>query len=184
MTFSTKHPLDTVLSAAVAAAPASEGSHLLTAPRHRAVWSVLAHSGHEAAVAAALAAMEGASIRICGPQEWLVVAHEAEAARIASVFSALAGASIAEQGDGRAILAVSGSQVRSLLAKVTALDLHPSVFAVGQSANALVCQIAANIMRTAENSFEITVPRSYALWVFEELKLVGSDFSLSIGFAD
>lgn len=183
MTFLAKHPLDTVLSAALAATP-EDGAHLLAVPRQRALWSVLAHSGHEAGVAAALAALDGVSVRICGPQEWLVVGQAAEASRIAASLSTLAGASVAEQGDGRAILAVSGPEVRSLLAKVTALDLHPSVFAVGRSANALVCHVAANIMRTGENSFEITVPRSYALWVYEELKLAGLDFGLSIGFAD
>lgn len=178
MTFVSRHPLEGVLSAA----PGAPGLNHLSVPHGRALWSVLAHRGREAAVGEALAAIDGLSPRVCGPQEWLAVADATEAGRVGAALAAIEGASVVEQGDGRTVFSLSGPHARALLAKGTAVDLHPAAFAVGRSANALVFHVAGNIARVGENSYEIVVMRSFAPWVFEELTLLGREFGLTAGF--
>ncbi|MCX8996709.1 sarcosine oxidase subunit gamma [Rhizobiaceae bacterium BDR2-2] len=180
MNFIPRHPVETALSAT----PSAAGVNHLSVPRSRALWSVLAHKGHEAAVGDALLAIDGVSPRFCGPQEWLAVAAGEDAGRVANALSAIAGASIAEQSGGRTVLTLSGPDVRTLLAKCTAVDLHPSAFAVGRSANALVCHVGGNVARLSADTYELIVMRSFALSVFEELRLMGREFALTASFAD
>lgn len=180
MNFVSRHPLEGVLPAA----PAVPGANHLAVPRGRGLWSVLAHRGHEAPVGEALSSVEGVSPRFSGPQEWLAVAGAAEAERVAAALSAIPGASVAEQSGGRTLLSLSGPDSRALLSKCTAVDLHPSAFPVGRSANALVCHAAGNIARVADDVYEIVVMRSFAVSVFAELRLLGREFALTAGFAD
>ena len=180
MNFVLRHPVEELL----AAAPAEPGLNHLSVPRNRASWSVLAHKGSEATVVQALAAIEGASVRFCGPEEWLVVTNRDGAGAVASALAVIPGASVVEQGDGRTVFSLVGPDSRALLAKCTALDLHPDAFAIGRSANALVCHVGGNVARVARDTYEITVMRSFAASFFSEICLLGREFGLSAGFAD
>lgn len=180
MNFVSRHPIEDLL----AAAPVERGINHLSVPRNRASWSVLAHKGGEAGVAQALAAIEGASVRFCGPEEWLVLADRAGAEVIAPALAAIPGASVVEQGDGRTVFSLAGPDSRALLAKCTALDLHPDAFAIGRSANALVCHVGGNVARVGRDLYEVTVMRSFAASFFTEISLLGREFGLTAGFAD
>lgn len=181
MNFVSRHPIEGHL-----AAHGAIGSNHLSIPRTRALWSVLAHGGYEAAAAvgAALSAIAGASVRICGPQEWLVVTDAAQAADVDAVLTSIPGASVVEQSAGRTVLVLSGPDIRGLLAKGTAVDLHPQVFAVGQSTNAQVFHASGNLARVADETYELVVMRSFALFVFEEIRLLGREFGLTASFSD
>lgn len=178
--FVSRHPIEDVMSDS----PVQAGINHLAVPRHRAIWSVLAHKGFETGVGETLATIEGAMPRRCGPQEWLVVAGEGRARDIEAALRAIEGASVVDQSDGRVVLVLSGPDVRTLLAKGTAVDLHPSTFAPGHSANALVFHASGNIACIERDRYEITVMRSFALSVFEEIRLMGRACSLTTGFCD
>ena len=157
----------------------------LAVVRNAAAFSVLAHAGHEDWALAALRAMTDVSVRNVGPGEWLVVSERLPAESLARDLAMLdpARISFVEQSDGRVLMRIAGPSVRKILAKCVAVDLHPSAFAEGQSANMLCCHVSANVARVGADSFEISVMRSYSGVVFEEMMEMGREFALTAGFA-
>ncbi len=156
----------------------------LSVIRRPVIFSVLAHAGHETAVAEALWNAEDVAPRFCSPSEWLAVSQTVGAETIAGVLSGIAGASVVDQSDGRVLMEISGPGVRQILGRCVAIDLHPEAFEEGQSATMLCCHATANVARTGADAFEIIVPRSLAGSVFEELMEMGREHALSRGFAD
>ncbi|TDK39270.1 sarcosine oxidase subunit gamma [Rhizobium deserti] len=156
----------------------------LSVVRRPVIFSVLAHAGREGQVREALAKAEDIAIRACGPSEWLAVSQTAGAEHVAAQLSAIPGVSLAEQSDGKVLMAIAGPSVRRILAKCVAVDLHPDVFAEGQSANMMCCHVVANLARTGADTFEIIVPRSFAGSVFEELTEMGREHALTASFLD
>ncbi|WFR94376.1 sarcosine oxidase subunit gamma [Rhizobium tumorigenes] len=154
--------------------------------RHAAIFSVLAHTGHEAWALAALRAMQDVSVRSVGPGEWLVISEALGAESLARDLSMLDAARLSffEQSDGRTLLRLSGPNVRAILAKCVPVDLHRDVFADGQSGAMLCCHVSANLARTGADTFEIAVMRSFAGTVFDEVLEMGREFNLTAGFAD
>ena len=160
-------------------------NHLVVV-RRPVIFSVLAHAGQGNWTLAALKAMSDISVRHAGPDEWLAVSEVLAAETLARDLAILDAGRVSffEQSDGRGILRISGPSVRRILAKCVAVDLHPQVFADGQSANMLCCHVSANLARVGPDSFEIIVPRSFAGGVFDELMEMGREFALTAGFAD
>ncbi|MEZ2220099.1 sarcosine oxidase subunit gamma [Rhizobium sp. RCC_161_2] len=157
----------------------------LAVVRRPVIFSVLGHAGQEDWTLAALKAMPDISVRHVGPREWLAVSETLAAESLARDLAMLDAnrASFFEQSDGRVVLRLSGPSVRRILAKCVAVDLHPQVFAEGQSASMLCCHVSVNLARTGPDRFEIIAPRSYAGSVFEEVMEMGREFALTAGFA-
>lgn len=157
----------------------------LEVPRRQAIVTVMAADGEETAVAAALTTMSEASLRFVGPGEWLVVSQsETPDGLLRSLSLVLADtAYVLDQSDGRIVLRLSGPNVRRILAKGVAIDLHPSVFAIGAASNLLCGHISVNLARTGENEFELIVMRSFAESLFDDLRLMGREFDLSADFS-
>jgi heterotetrameric sarcosine oxidase gamma subunit len=153
--------------------------------RQPVIFSVLAHGGHEDWTRAALLAMPDVSVRNVGPGEWLIVSESLGVESLERDFSILDAGRVSffEQSDGRTLLRISGPSVRKILAKCVPVDLHPNVFAEGQSGTMLCCHVSANVARTAADTFEIAVMRSFAGTVFAEIMEMGREFALTAGFA-
>ena len=158
----------------------------LSIPRRPAIVSVLAHAGHETAAEAALQAIPRASARVVGPGQWLVVSQDLGADELVAEITTRTGpaASVIDSSDAQVLLCLDGPNVRRILAKCVAVDVHRDVFPEGRSTNALVARVSANIARTGPDRFEIVVGRSLALGAFEEILEMGREFELSAGFAD
>ncbi|MGI2031326.1 sarcosine oxidase subunit gamma family protein [Rhizobium panacihumi] len=163
--------------------PSPNANHL-TVFRRPVIFSALAHAGHDAAVAEALSLVEDVSVRSVSPSDSLVVSQSADAATIAASLATIAGLSFAEQSDGQVLMAISGPDVRTILAKCVAVDLHADVFAEGFSAPMMICRVAGNLACTATDTFEIIVPRSFAGYVFDELREAGREFAMTRGFGE
>ena len=145
----------------------------------------MAVDGEEAAVAAGLVAVSGVSValRRAGRMAGSISVGNAREPSAQS-FAALAEtAYIFDQSDGRVVMRLSGPNVRRILAKGVAVDLHPSVFAIGTSSNVLCGHISVNLARTGENEFELIVMRSFAETLFDDLRLMGREFDLSADFS-
>lgn len=122
--------------------------------------------------------------RFVGPAEWLVVRERHDAAYPMALAGKLgADALVADQSAGRVVLRLSGPASRRILAKITPLDLHPDMFAIGRSANTFFCHVGANLTRIDGDAFEIVLMRSFALFAFRELQEMGLEFGLTAGFA-
>jgi len=180
--YQNRHVLEDHISGFEAAA---NPNHLAVV-RRPAIFSVLGKACDEDWVLAGLKAIDDISVRSVGPREWLVVSETLGADSVARDLFLLdpARVSFFEQSDGRVLLCISGPNVRRILAKCVAVDLHPEVFVEGQSASMLCCHVSANVARTGTDRFEIIVPRSYAGSVFEEIMEMGREFALTAGFAD
>lgn len=156
----------------------------LSVIRRPAIFSVLAHRGSEVLVRGALKSIDGIEVRDCAPGEWLVASTASGAAVVENLLGEIVAGSAVDQSDGRVLLRIAGPNVRKILAKCVAVDLHSDAFPIGASANMLCCHVAANLARTGADTFEITVPRSFAGSVFEEMMEMGREFALTAAFAD
>lgn len=152
--------------------------------RRPAIFSIMAHRAHETAVEDALKSVEGVQVRKCAPDEWLAVSTSASAAVIENLLGDIAGASIVDQSDARTLLQIHGPNVRKILAKCVAVDLHADAFAISASANMLCCHVSVNLARTGADMFEIVVPRSFSGSLFEEMMEMGREFALTAAFVE
>jgi heterotetrameric sarcosine oxidase gamma subunit len=175
-----------VLEVRIAASQVKANADHVAVIRHAAIFSVLAHAGHEEWTEEGLKTTADVSLRHVGPGEWVLVSETRTSDSLGRELAALDAGRVShiEQSDGRVLLRISGPNVRCILAKCVAVDLHPTAFPEGRSANMLCCHVSANVARTGPDSFEIVAMRSYAGFLFEELMEMGREFGLTAGFAD
>ncbi|WP_438752470.1 sarcosine oxidase subunit gamma [Pararhizobium sp. O133] len=179
-TYISRHPLENCIPAD----PGIRAVDHLEVPGSVAISTVMAADGGDAFVAAALAAGGDLSVRFTAPGEWLALSLTDTPEVLQRNLSLLLAdaAYIFDQSDGRVLLRLSGPNVRRILAKGVGTDLHPGVFEVGTSSNVLYGHISVNLARVGENEFEMIVMRSFAESLFDDLKLMGREFDLSVGF--
>lgn len=126
-----------------------------------------------AALAAELAkaGFANSSIRKAGFRQWFVAGDEPLVpASLDALAAAFAGkAFVMDQSHGRVRIGVSGHSSRALLSKGTAVDLDPSVFPEGHAAMTMIGHLSVQIVRTGDDSFELTVLRSFAESLWDEL---------------
>ena len=162
---------------AAAAAPATARLTLLDG---RAICLVLAATGARDEIGTrlrSLAAQHGLSPRWAGVGRWFVVSTGDPAHLVAILQEALgSAASILDQSDGQVAIGIGGSSVRAALAKGIAIDLHPDTFKPGDAAATLLGHVAVQLTRTGADDYEILVPRSYAVSVWESLGEMAAEF--------
>lgn len=105
-----------------------------------------------------------------GTGKWLVVEPEhrdlAKHLRLALPENV----AVTDLSHARTVFRLSGRSARTLLAKGCSIDMHPSVFKVDTSRMTGLFHAAAMIdCRSNEPVFDIYVPRSYAVHLFESL---------------
>jgi sarcosine oxidase subunit gamma len=159
----------------------SPGANHLSVARRPVILAVLVRSNAPNA-AHAMPQIEGIDFRFCGPSQWLAVSQSVPfEAALASV-QAGGMADVVDQSDAFVLMALRGHQVRDILRKAVAVDLHADVFFVGQSANTLCGQVPVNLTRIDVETFEILVPTSSAGFVLDELKDMGREFAMTVDF--
>lgn len=103
---------------------------------------------------------------ICvGPTDWLVVAADPDTTVwLQRLDVAFQGSAFRATNMSQALvrIEIDGSEVRDLLAKGCALDLHPSRFAPGRSARTRFAGVPVIIRCTGVSRFECIVTLSYA----------------------
>ncbi|PDT04907.1 sarcosine oxidase subunit gamma [Rhizobium chutanense] len=111
------------------------------------------------------------SIRKAGFRQWFVAGDELPVpATLDALAAALAGkAYVIDQSHGRVRIGISGRSSRLLLSKGTAVDLDPAVFPEGHSVMTMIGHLSVQIVRTGDDSFELTVLRSFAASLWHEL---------------
>jgi methylglutamate dehydrogenase subunit D len=103
----------------------------------------------------------GVALIKLGPRRWLAVATKANAdARLQSV-STLEGATVTDHNHGYTAFSLCGTTARDLLAKGTAVDLHPRLFRPGDVAVTAFAHMRV-ILRQQDTTpaYEIMVSRS------------------------
>ena len=100
------------------------------------------------------------------PGAWLVVTAAEEVPALAGRFSqALEGTThlVSDVSHAHSVFEVTGKDARDLLARVCALDFHPSQFSVGDAARSLMVRIPLLIhMHDAAPTYRLFVDRSFS----------------------
>ncbi len=112
----------------------------------------------------ASASARGMSLHGNGPEQWLAVAPDAAAGSLAQKLEKKLGAMamVSDQSHGRTVMRMAGARARDVLGKGTAVDLRPDKFTPGMCAATQIGHVGVLIACTAENSFELSVLRSFA----------------------
>ena len=125
-----------------------------------------------------LVEVNGHTVLWLGPNEWLVLTAADKGAELVaalktklnSVFSA-----ITDVSGANTVLELSGSKAQALLLKGCPLDLHHSVFSVGQCAQTVIAKTSMTLWQTSEEPvYKLIVRRSFAdylgLWIFDSAR--------------
>ncbi len=104
-----------------------------------------------------------------GPNSWMIVSSDEESGRApGELLKTLQQAvgdlgAVVDQSHGRCGLRLSGSRARQVMAKNTAIDLHPSAFAPGRCAMTSVAHMNASIIQVDDApTYDLFVIRSMA----------------------
>lgn len=104
-----------------------------------------------------------------GPNSWMIVGCDDAAGRAAGeLLQSLQTAvgelgALVDQSHGRCCLRLSGSRARQVMAKNTAIDLHPTAFGPGRCALTSVAHMNATIVQVdAVPTYDLFVARSLA----------------------
>lgn len=113
-----------------------------------------------------------------GPDEWLLKLPGTQSAAVESDLRAGLQAlhcSLVQVGHGNTTLTLQGPAAADLLARGCPLDLHPWSFPAGALAQTHVAKAGAIVLcRQAGSSFELTVRRSFADYLFRWLCEAGA----------
>ena len=131
-----------------------------------------ATTSEELAAHLAAAGFEDSSVRPAGYRQWFIAGSERLAgSQERALADALAGrAFISDQSHGRIRIRISGSSAARMLNRGTAVDLHPANFPEGSSVMTLFGHISVQLTRLGMEDFELTVLRSFAESLYEELE--------------
>ncbi|GAC1044677.1 sarcosine oxidase subunit gamma [Rhizobium sp. No.120] len=118
------------------------------------------------------AGLKDSSVRPSGYRQWFIAGNEQlTGSQEQALADALAGrAFVSDQSHGRIRIRISGSRAARMLNKGTAIDLHPASFPEGSSAMTLFGHTSVQLTRTGMEDFELTVLRSFAESLYEELE--------------
>lgn len=121
----------------------------------------------------------GLSFHWCGADQYFAVADgKADGELYRELKVRLDGlASCSDQSHGRIVIRVAGPKAQTLLAKGTPIDLHPSVFGPGKSAMTQMAHVGVHLIRTGEDTFELSVFRGFSEnfweWLTEQAEEYG-----------
>jgi methylglutamate dehydrogenase subunit D len=118
-----------------------------------------------------------------GPDQWIASAEGSEAAGFAAKVRARIGpfAAVSDQSDGRLVVLLRGSNVRDVLAKGLAVDLHPKAFKAGDVATTLVAYIGVQIdMLDDAPTWQLSAPRSMAGSFWSWLTASAAEFGYDV----
>ncbi|TGQ40383.1 MULTISPECIES: sarcosine oxidase subunit gamma family protein [unclassified Mesorhizobium] len=123
-----------------------------------------------------------------GPDQFFVLSkggrHGIEA--LASVFAG--SASLSDQSHARALISVSGQRVRAMLAKLSSIDLHPDVFAVGSAAATSMDHTSVTLWRGGDRGgqavFNLLVFSTFAESLWHTILDSAAEYGVTIGHSE
>jgi sarcosine oxidase subunit gamma len=117
------------------------------------------------------------------PSAWLLIASPGEPGMLARSVKQACGesGSVVDQTQGRAVLHLSGSKAREVLARICRRDLHPRAFRAGCVAVTPVAELDCLLYQRDDGpGFELIVPASYAGWFAEAVRRAAASVGYEI----
>ncbi|MCP4389312.1 MAG: hypothetical protein GY802_13540 [Gammaproteobacteria bacterium] len=119
-----------------------------------------------------------------GPNSWMIVASEEDSRRMpGELLKTLQQAvgdlgAVVDQSHGRCVLRLSGSRARQVVAKNTAIDLHPRAFGPGRCAMTSIAHMNASIVQVDHApTYDLFVIRSMARSFAHAIELACREFA-------
>jgi heterotetrameric sarcosine oxidase gamma subunit len=116
-----------------------------------------------------------------GPEQWRAVSREG--GDLAGHLAACAGelASVTDLTGSRAVIEVSGPHARDGLMKLLPVDLHPRVFAVGDTALTLAAHISVQVWQAdATPTYVLACPRSFGCSLWAAVTAAVAEYGYSV----
>lgn len=195
-----RSPLDRALVAGPHGAQGDAGVSL-TEIRNFDLVQVMARRGKAAEMAKAAKARFGvaapdtpkavgtadATLIWSGPDQFLVLSkggrHTMEG--LAPIFAG--SASLSDQSHARALISISGDKARTMLAKLSSIDLHPDVFAVGAAAATSMDHTSVTLWRgddrNGEAVFNLLVFATFAESLWHTILDSAAEYGVTIGYS-
>lgn len=193
-----RSPLDHALVAGHHGAQGDAGVSL-TETRNFGLVQVMARRGRAAEMAAAAkarfgvaapetpkaAATSDAMLIWSGPDQFMVLSKGAKhtMAALAPVFAG--SASLSDQSHARALISVRGDKARAMLAKLSSIDLHPDVFAVGAAAATSMDHTSVTLWRGQDRDgqavFSLLVFATFAESLWHTMLDSAAEYGVTIG---
>jgi len=143
---------------------------------------VLARKGGAKVVEASLAKFQSVRVMRAGPGQFYVQSEGLADGLLAIELKRKleSAASIVDQSHGRVVIRIFGEKARAVLAKGLPLDLHPDVFALGQSAQSQMAHVGVHLTRTSQDEFEISVFRGFSESLWEWLCGAAAEYGFQV----
>ncbi len=116
------------------------------------------------------------------PDEWLLQVPQDKAFELETRFFAEVGGhySLVNVSGGNTVFDLSGEDVVKVLKKSTPIDFHDSEFPVGKVVSSIFAKSGATICRTAEQSYQLVVRRSFADYLWLWLQDASKEYGLTV----
>ncbi|MEQ8708437.1 MAG: sarcosine oxidase subunit gamma family protein [Rhodospirillales bacterium] len=118
-----------------------------------------------------------------GPCRWLFVAdHDGPSGLNNQLSDLLADnpAAVTDLSHARAVLNISGTHVRDVLAKGCGLDFHPARFTTDHCAQTSIAHTAVLIECRGTDQFDLYISRSYAVFLSDWLINAGREYGVDV----
>jgi len=123
-----------------------------------------------------------------GPDQFFVLSKGGKYTMqtLASVFSS--SASLSDQSHARALISVSGTKSRTMLAKLSSIDLHPGVFPVGAAAATSMDHTSVTLWRGNDRDglavFNVLVFATFAESLWHTILDSAAEYGVDIGHSE
>ncbi|TSE14145.1 sarcosine oxidase subunit gamma [Mesorhizobium intechi] len=124
-----------------------------------------------------------------GPDQFLV-RSKGDKHGMAALAPLLAGsASLSDQSHARVLVSVSGAKARTMLAKLSSIDLHPGVFAVGAAAATSMDHTSVTLWRGNDRAdgqavFNVLVFATFAESLWHTMQDSAAEYGVAIGHSE
>ena len=152
--------------------------------RAACIGSLRASFGLDAPMTARIVDGRALSLAWAGPESWLAVGRDQSDVEPELKACVEQAASVVDMSDQRVVLRVSGPMTRAVLAKGVTIDLHPRVFAPGDTAITVLAHITTQLWQVDDApTFDLVSPRATARDMFHWLAVSAAEFGLDVGRA-
>jgi methylglutamate dehydrogenase subunit D len=143
---------------------------------------VIARRGSVEALLKTLDDGSGCDIRWAGADQYYVVAEGWGEGRLYRELQTKCSrlASVSDQSHGRVVIRIGGAKSRNVLAKGTAVDLHPREFSLGGSVVTQMAHVGVHLTRIGENDFDLSVFRGFAKSFWQWLTVQAEEFGYEV----
>ncbi|CAH2400166.1 sarcosine oxidase subunit gamma [Mesorhizobium ventifaucium] len=124
-----------------------------------------------------------------GPDQFLVLSKSGKHAMDILSHAFSQSASLSDQSHARALISVAGAKARTMLAKLSSIDLHPTAFPIGAAAATSIDHTSVNFWRGNDRPdgqpvFNVLVLASFAESLWRTMLDAAAEYGVDIGLSE